>query len=198
MKRTIWLTILMLSAEGALVAQDLPKDVKRSVDTFTGDTVWETKYGRLDNPQGCGRSDLAIVWQLTRGPSGRAETLQVQYDDVQTPFHRVRSLGMTAAVINVDGHFFDAPLRPLSSQHRYNGPVLGVEAQHVDTTKLSSVEERATFLLPDSTFRRVAEAKVAKIRIRGGERTCDGTVEQNMVDRLHSLLSATDTSQANK
>src|SRR6266498_3785687 len=68
MKPILWLVVLMLLPEVPLLAQDLPDGVSRSVDTFTGDTVWETKYGRLDDPHGCKRSSLAIVWRLIRGP----------------------------------------------------------------------------------------------------------------------------------
>lgn len=188
MGRLIWFTFLALTTP--LTAQDLPDGVKRTVDSFTGDTVWETKYGRLDESQGCGRRDLAIVWQLRRGPTGRAEALFVQYNDVQRPFHRVHSIGMTAATVNVDGRFIEAPLRPLSTQRNYD-KTLNPNPGHIDTTAASNVEERATFVLPDSTLRLVADAQVARLRVVGAASTCAGIVEQNMKDRLHSLLQAT-------
>src|SRR5207245_3619533 len=93
MKGIIGLIVLMLSPEVPLLAQETPNGVSRSVDTFTGDTVWETKYGRLDDPHGCSRAALAIIWKLVRGPSGRTEWLTLSMPPVSVP----------RAMINVDG-----------------------------------------------------------------------------------------------
>ena len=97
MKRIIWLVALMLSPEVPLLAQGLPNGVARSVDTFTGDTVWETKYGRLDDTHGCIREALAIIWKLVRGPSGRTEWLTLSTGDIPVP----------RAMINVDGRIIE-------------------------------------------------------------------------------------------
>jgi hypothetical protein len=172
MKRATWVIILLLAARGTVLAQEPPEGVKRSVDTFTGDTVWETKYGRLDEPHGCGRTDLAIVWKFIRGPHSRTEWLTFDYIDITTPFHKSRWLGAVRAAVNIDGRIIEAQEHPMS-------PHLGSGG--------NEKRESAAFQLPDSTLRLVANAQVAKIRIFGTERTCDGVVEQNMKDRLHSL-----------
>ena len=109
MKRLGWLIILALAAEGSLLAQEPPKDVKRSVDTFTGDTTWETKYGRLDDSHGCSRSDLGIVWKLRRGPTGRSEWL------TYTVYHgglRASVIDSVQAALNVDGRIIEGRWRP--------------------------------------------------------------------------------------
>jgi hypothetical protein len=178
MRRAAWLTIFGLTAQGALFAQEPPEGVKRSVDSFTGDTVWETKYGRLDDAQGCKRTSLAIVWKLVRGPHSRAEWLTYEYIDIATPFHKSGWINAARAAVNVDGRIIEAQEHPFSP--------------HLDSELAGDVKkERAAFLLPDSTLRLVADAQAAKIRFFGTDRTCDGTVEQNMKDRLHSMLDAT-------
>ena len=176
MKSAARLIILALSAYGTVLAQKPPEGVKRSVDSFTGDTVWETKYGRLDEPHGCGRPDLAIVWKFTRGPQSLTEWLTYDYIDITTPFHTSRWLGAVQAAVNVDGRIIEAKEHPLSP--------------HIDSGDPGTKKEAGAFILPDGTLRLVADAKVAKIRLLGTERTCDGVVEQNMKDRPHSLLDA--------
>jgi len=177
MKRIIWLIVFAFLPQVPLLAQDMPDGVSRSVDTFTGDTVWETKYGRLDDPHGCKRSSLAIVWKLIRGPSGRTEWLTFQYIDITTPFHHSHWIGAVRAAINVDGRIIEGQEHPLSS--------------HVGGSSVDEKTETGAYLMPDSTLRLVADGNVAKIRFLGTDRICDGTVEQNMKDRLHGLLQAT-------
>jgi hypothetical protein len=160
---------------GALAAQDLPKDIKRSVDTFTGDTIWETKYGRLDDTHGCKRSSLAIVWELSRGPTGRSEWLRVEYFDIETPFHSANFLGTVGAAINADGKIIQVQVHPLTG-HLGSGT--------------GTKNENASFLLPDSTLRLVANAQVPRLRILGTVRFCDGIIEPNMQVRLQQLLAA--------
>src|SRR5438046_1325916 len=109
------LVVLLLSSAVPLLAQEVPDGVSRSVDTFTGDTVWETKYGRLDDAHGCKRSSLAIVWKLIRGPSGRTEWLTFQYLDIATPFHSAHWIGAVRAAINVDGRIIEGQEHALSS-----------------------------------------------------------------------------------
>jgi hypothetical protein len=171
--------IYLLLAAGPLVAQQLPKDIKRSVDTFSGDTVWETKYGRLDDPHGCGRSNLAIVWKLIRGPTSTTPTewLTFQYIDVEGPIHSSGWLGAVKGGLNIDGKIIELQQQPLSSH-------IGSETFGTGKT------ETGAFLLPTGTLRAVADAAAPKIRLIGTERTCDGTVEENMKTRLKSLLTA--------
>jgi len=178
MKRPSLFVLFVLPIASTLSAQALPKDVKRSVDSFTGDTVWETKYGRLDESNGCKRTDLAVVWKLVRGPHNRAEWLTYEYIDIATPFHKSKWINAVSAAVSVDGRIIEAKEHPFSP--------------HLDSEHAGDVRtERAAFLLPDSTLRLVAEAKVAKVRFLGTDRTCDGVVEDNMHVRLHSLLDAT-------
>lgn len=180
-RHAVMLAMIWLAAASSSAAQDndLPKDIKRTVDSFTGDTIWETKYGRLDNPKGCSRSNLAIVWKFERGPAGRAEWLTFQYIDIQGPFHSSTWVGAVSAALNIDGRFLEAKLQPLSTKLGH-----GIFGDPGDK------EERGAFLLPDSTLWAVANAQVAKIRFMGTERSCDGTVEQNMKTRLQVLLGA--------
>jgi len=186
-------TTLLVSATGPLLAQEalfvpqrrMSEEVRRTVDAFNGDTLWETKYGRLDEAHGCARSNLAIVWKLRRGSRGQTEWLTYEYDDLGDPFHRARWINAVGAAVNVDGQVIETTMHPLSPKLE--------DHERKDRTVFSrsiGVTEMAVFRLPDSTLRLVAAAAVAKIRVTGTERTCDGTVEQKMKDRLRALLAA--------
>ena len=165
------MVVVMLMVSGSLQAQD----VKRSVDTFTGDTIWETKYGRLDDAHGCSRSNLAIVWKLIRGSHSHSEWLTYQYFDVGA-LRAARWMNAVSAAINIDGQIIELKEHPMSPHIEGGG---------------DDKSEYGAFVLPDSTLLRVADAASTKIRFVGTDRVCDGTVEQNMKDRLHHLLEAT-------
>jgi hypothetical protein len=164
---------IMLLLSGPLQGQELPKDITRAVDDFTGDTIWSTKYGRLDDPHGCGRNNLAIIWKVIRGPTGLSEAITYQYVDVTGPLSRARWLNVVRGALNVDGQIFDIEkASPLP---------------HLDATSGDKTES-GTFILPDGTLKLIAESQLAKIRLIGTDSACDGTIEQNMITRLRALL----------
>ncbi len=166
---------LVLASPRPVVAQG-GRDVTFHVDSFSGDSVWETKYGRLDNPNGCGRTNLAIVWRLTRGPTGRHEAMQYLYFDTDSPFHHASAFGAVSGALNIDGRIFSIQRQELPPHAR---TTVGI-----NTDK----SEDAVFMLPDSTLRAVQLGRDVRIRLVGLDRTCDGAVEQNMKVRLAELL----------
>ena len=66
--------------------EELPKDIARSFDTFTEDTIYKTKYGRLDSPQQCKRDAIALEWALVRGKLGEREWLFYDWMMIDAPF----------------------------------------------------------------------------------------------------------------
>lgn len=176
----VLLPLCLLSTARSVAAQEeVARDVKRSVDSFTGDTIWETKYGRLDDPHGCRRVSLAIIWKFARGPSGRSEWLTYEWAEIPDPFHSAGFLGVVRTALNVDGKIIEGKDDPLAHRLGFGHGLLDSPGEK---------KESGAFLYPDSTFRLIAGAKVAKIRLLGTEATCDGTVEENMKERLKTLL----------
>jgi hypothetical protein len=171
--------ILALAVTPPVNAQQVerpPKDITGSIDSFTGDTIWVTKYGRLDNPQGCGRDNIAVIWKLAQGPRGRTEMVTYEWIMVDAPFSaRATWLGGVGAVLNIEGELIEIERHPLPSSSKLDGG---------GKTKT----ETATFVLPPGTLERIAVAKLAKLRFVGTERTCQGDIEQNMKVRIRSLL----------
>jgi hypothetical protein len=171
-------TMLLLTVTGPLSAQTLPKDVTKSVDTFTGDTIYKTKYGRLDSPQGCGRTDIAIDWLLISGPRGKSERVAYQWGMIDAPFSpKATWLNGVAAVLNIDGEMIETESHLLGRKLKGGG---------------REFHETGWFTLPRGTLRQIVEAKDAKLRIAGTELTCDGTIEQNMIVRIRALLEYAD------
>lgn len=158
-------------------AQQPLEGVTRSIDSFSDDTLWSTKYGRLDNPQGCGRLNLAITWHLRHGAAGSTEILAYQWVDASGPFHTPEYMGGVAVALNIDGEMIEGEMLPLSSRL---------------TGDRSMKQEGAQFSLPAGTLRKVADARVAKLKIGGTRRTCDGIIEPNMKTRLSVLLAYLD------
>lgn len=171
MRRIVYLFAALAIAAPA--GTQLPKDVKREIDTFTGDTIYSTAYGRLDQPNGCGRVNLAIIWKLARGRNGQAEFLVYEYFDADGPFSRAKYIGGHSVFLSVDGDIFE-----VKGQRAI--PRLGGDRK--------TRSETASFILPDSTLYRVASARDARIRIIGTEKTCDGIIEPNMFIRLRALF----------
>lgn len=178
MKRYILLAIAACNLIGVPAeAQSLPKDVKRSFDSFTEDTIYTTKYGRLDKPQGCGRDNLAIEWALVSGARGKSERLIYRWIAVDAPFSaKATWLGAVAAIVKIDDEMVDLGRPPLPAK---------MSGGHKD------FQEAGWFELPRGTLLRIAAADDAKLRIGGIEKTCDGTIEPNMITRIKAMLAHT-------
>ena len=172
---TVLLRILacLTAVVPTLAAQEAPKGLHRSLDSFTGDTIVATEYGRLSDRQGCGRTDIAIV--LTRH-KGRvtADFLNYQWHKVDDPFSgRAYYLNGMTAYLNLDGDIVEIDRTSQS-------PRLGGSG--------SSKEEVGAFRLPDGILERIATTPGVKIRIMGTDRTCDGTFDSNITERAAALV----------
>jgi hypothetical protein len=177
-RSNVGLALALMAGFSSLNAQRPPKGVEVGLDTFTGDTIYSTAYGRLDQPNGCGRSELSIVWELARGKRGQAEFMVYNYISTGDPLSLTKNrpgyLGGHSMFLNVDGEIFE--VKQTRESARFGGD-------------RSSRKESGAFVLPDSTLYRVAMAQDARLRIIGTERTCDGIIEPNMKLRLRALLS---------
>lgn len=172
--RAILLLALCTAASPPLVgAQVVPKDLDRSLDTFTGDTVVATKYGRLNSRQGCGRTDIAIVLERHKGRR-TTDFLTYQWHMIDAPFSgRAFYLNGMTAYLNLDGDIIEL-------ERTNQSPRLGGSG--------SSKEESGAFQLPDGLLERIATTPGTKVRIMGTERTCDGTFDPNITSRTAALV----------
>lgn len=168
-----FLLVLAIADSAQAQSAKLPKGLSVRLDTFTGDTIYSTDYGRLDQPNGCGRLNLAIIFDLARGPSGQVEFLTYKYFDPGDPFSRGNFIGGHAAFLNIDGDIFEVKDTRATPRLSSDG---GMKS------------EDASFLLPDSTLARIANAKDARVRIIGTQKTCDGVIERNLRNRLAMLF----------
>lgn len=169
------LVLVAVAAMPRVASAQMPKDVVRSTDSFTGDTIYVTKYGRLDGPQVCGRSDIALFWKLARGSHGQRESLMYSWDMVAGPLlSKAHWLNATAAVLKLDEQFVE-----LEAAH--GTPQIGGGGREF--------HEKGEFLMPAGTMTKVLAAKDVKVRFVGTGSTCDGTLEPNMTTRLRDLLA---------
>lgn len=151
---------------------------RESYDRFTQETVWATRYGRLDNPQGCARDNIAIYWKVAHGRSGSTELVAYDWMMIDAPFSpKAEWLGAVEAGVSIDGDIVDATRHPSPSAWKIDGG-----------SKTKS--ERGVFVLPPGTLRRVATAKAPVLRIAGTQRTCQGTIEPAMRARIQSMLAS--------
>ncbi|MEO5824669.1 MAG: hypothetical protein ABIR59_02180 [Gemmatimonadales bacterium] len=157
-----------------LGAQTSPKGLRRSVDSFTGDTIVATDYGRLNQPSGCGRSDLAIILMRHKGGRGTADFLTYQWIKIDDPFGgKAYWLNGMNAFLNVDGEIIELQRDPQSPNLKGAG---------------STREESGAFVLPPGALERIASTPSVKLRIKGTDRTCDGTFEPNITARAALLV----------
>ena len=99
-----WVAVLasVLASISPLSAQSTPKGLRRSLDAFTGDTVVAIDYGRLEEREGCGRSDIAIILTRHSGARGTYDFLTYQWHKIDDPFAgRVYYLNAMSAFLNI-------------------------------------------------------------------------------------------------
>ena len=174
---SFFLLLATLATARPLHAQQSKGDVTVTVDNFTRDSIWTTKYGRLDEAKGCARTSLSHILILQRGPRRRIEKLQFEYYDSPSAFHPPQALEATGGGLNIDGKIVSLSLDPLY--------------QHVKTLLDGprDFHENGSFILPDSAFESLVSAKEVRLRITGADKLCDGILEPNMLARLRELLS---------
>jgi len=175
MRHSLLPTLILL----ALVAtpangQGTPKGLRRSLDGFTGDTVVMTDYGRLDDRSGCGRLEIAIILGRQKGARGTVDMLTYQWIKIDDPFSgRAYWLNGMSAFLNIAGEIVELERGSQSPRLKGSG---------------SSREEDGTFLLPREVLERIAATPGVKLRIKGTEHTCDGTLEPNITARASLLV----------
>lgn len=167
------LALLVAVMAPAASAQQV-KGVSQSIDTFTGDTIWTTSYGRFDNPNGCKRLSMALFFRLVRGAGGSREVLTYEYLDIDGPLHKAKPLAVVTAALNIDGQFLQAEAVPLSGRLQL----------HRDSNS-----ESGDFNLPAGTLKRIGEARSAKLKLAGIDGACDGELEANIKTRTHDLVA---------
>jgi hypothetical protein len=173
---SIVVVVVLALFPAALAAQSLPKDIRRSIDSFTGDTLYETKYGRLDAIQGCHRDGLSIVWRFQQGPTGRREAVIYDYLDLGDAFTGSAGRWVDAQefALNLDGTFVTGRSSTYPPKQTRDGS--------------KGRREVGGFWLPEGTLRQIATASVAKLKIFGTTQSCDGVIEPNMKTRIRALL----------
>lgn len=157
-----------------LSAQNAPKGLRRALDSFTGDTIVATDYGRLSEREGCGRTDIAIILTRHKGARGLQDFLTYQWHTIDDPFAgRAYYLNALTAFLNLGGEILELERTAQSPRLRGSG---------------STREEDGAFRLPSGVLERIAEAPGAKVRLMGTERTCDGTFDPNITERAALLI----------
>lgn len=170
-----FLVLLVLFTAALPAAAQLPKDLRRSVDAFTGDTILEGKYGRLEGTAGCGRDDIAITLKRFNGAHGISDYLQYDWIMVAAPFSaRPVYIGAYSAFLNFDGEIVELGKGP-------DVPRLHGEG--------GTREETGNFTLLPGMLERIATTPRVRIRIKGTERTCDGILEPNLMTRAAAIVA---------
>lgn len=164
---------LLAFVPAPLNGQGPPRGLRRSLDSFTGDTVVATDYGRLNETSGCGRSDIAIILTRHKGARGTHDFLTYQWHKVDAPFSgRAFYLNGMAAFLNIGGEIVELERTAQSPRLRGSG---------------SSREEDGAFRLPSGALDLIANTPGVKLRIVGTDHTCDGTFEPNITIRAALL-----------
>jgi hypothetical protein len=176
MMRALTVALSFMVFAGHLSGQSRGQ-VKRILDDFTRDTIWRTNYGRLDEARGCPRSNLALVFELERGPVAQRARLAYEWIDIPDPFHKASQLNATGAALNIDGHIVQLTMDSAFVQPR---SILDSKGQQ---------NEKGKFVLPDSGLIWLASSQETRIRIVGAGNTCDGIMENNLRERIRELLS---------
>lgn len=167
------IALALLAPTAAVRAQSLPRDVKKQVDSFTGEAVYEASYGRIVNTNGCGRSDIALILRLMVGSGAPTEVLRYEWMMTDAPFSAPATyLNAVEAFLNIDGEFITLVRDPYSPRLKGSG---------------ATKAEDGGFHMPAGTLARIAASRETKLRIKGTVRTCDGTFEPNLIRRAGAL-----------